>query len=878
MKSFQSIMAGLLLLAGTSPADERPNIILMMADDLGWGDPSYNGGWINTPTLDGMAAAGLRFDRFYSASAVCSPTRGSCLTGRNPIRLGILNANSGRLEAEETPLSEVLNGIGYATGHFGKWHLGTLTTSRSDSNRGAAGNISVYSPPWQHGYDDCFVTEAKVPTFHPMRRTVNGLPEPLNFADPNFYGTYYWIPPANPATWPTAAEGIPVNVTDNLSGDDSRVIMDRVIPFVQDAAGAGDPFFTVIWFHTPHKPLTDPGGISDVDSTDAYTDAIVNMDTQIARLRTELDILGVSDNTMFWFCSDNGPENGVGRSGPYRARKRSLHEGGVRVPGILLWPDKIPAGRSTDFPAVTSDYYPTILDYLCIEVPGQKPLDGISLRGVIENISTHREQAIGFLMPRSSSQSWVNQQYKLISKDKGSTFELYDLLSDESEQVNIAAANPEILARMTNQFQTWLSAVDSDTEYIPPGDVPTVVLSTAQNPVDDGFIVDVTFSKSVTGLVLEDFIISNSAASVLSGSGTAYKLTITPASHGLVTIKLPANTVQDIALNPNLPSNTLAVLFTIAGQATGPGRIVIDDHFDDGFTGGWISQGNARATTHNISESGSVIVSEVISTQASSNRGIASTASFDPLEQGGFSVTFIVDNVAQAPASNGFFLGLVGDNSVFYRDNTTRNFGLTFFGTESRSNSGGGFGLNFGDNFGSIGAGLRLANDDALLTSFQDGFTATIQADLLNWSFEITGMRDPSGTPATFTGSGSWADTGDTFEALFGIDNSWHALTSNQRIDTGTHSAGFDRIRLVAGQEPAPRVLAVLPNLAGNEFAISWASVEGRRYQIKRSSDLRSWIELDTVTATGRITTFTDTDANVNRMRHFYRIGLLGGL
>ena len=150
-------------------ANERPNIVLMMADDLGWGDPSYNNGWINTPALDAMAAEGLRFDRFYSASAVCSPTRASCLTGRNPFRVGVPTANAGRLGEDETPLSEVLHGVGYKTGHFGKWHLGTLTTQRSDSNRGAPGNTGVYSPPWQHGYDFCFATE---PRCRPFTRCV----------------------------------------------------------------------------------------------------------------------------------------------------------------------------------------------------------------------------------------------------------------------------------------------------------------------------------------------------------------------------------------------------------------------------------------------------------------------------------------------------------------------------------------------------------------------------------------------------------------------------------------------------------------------------------------------------------------------------------
>ena len=120
---------------------ETPNIILVMCDDLGWGDTGFNGNQIiKTPNLDMLAAKGITFSRFYSASAVCSPTRGSCLTGRNPYRLGIPNANSGRLKEEEITLPELLKQKGYATGHFGKWHLGTLTTQVKDANRGRPGD------------------------------------------------------------------------------------------------------------------------------------------------------------------------------------------------------------------------------------------------------------------------------------------------------------------------------------------------------------------------------------------------------------------------------------------------------------------------------------------------------------------------------------------------------------------------------------------------------------------------------------------------------------------------------------------------------------------------------------------------------------------
>ena len=166
---------GLFLVASCSRADEsppsRPNVILLMADDLGWGDPSFNGGWIETPVLDEMARSGLVFNRFYAAAPVCSPTRASCLTGRNPMRLAIPTANQGHLTPDESTLAEVLLERGYLTGHFGKWHLGTLTQVRRDSNRGRAGRQANYSAPWMHGFTDSFSTEAKVPTWHPMRRS-----------------------------------------------------------------------------------------------------------------------------------------------------------------------------------------------------------------------------------------------------------------------------------------------------------------------------------------------------------------------------------------------------------------------------------------------------------------------------------------------------------------------------------------------------------------------------------------------------------------------------------------------------------------------------------------------------------------------------------
>ena len=241
------LIASSICFASADSLSDRPNVILVMADDLGYGDVSYlsksltrsdgsphpDQGWIQTPALDEMAANGLRFDRFYSASAVCSPTRASCLTGRNPFRVGVPYANEGSLGRDESTLPEVLQKAGYRTGHFGKWHLGTLTTLRKDANRARPGFTEEYSAPWHHGYDECFVTESKVPTFHPYRKPKNSLALPKDFSDPNFYGTRFWEMPENPET---AAEGRavpPSEINDADNGDSSKLTTDRALDFIQ---------------------------------------------------------------------------------------------------------------------------------------------------------------------------------------------------------------------------------------------------------------------------------------------------------------------------------------------------------------------------------------------------------------------------------------------------------------------------------------------------------------------------------------------------------------------------------------------------------------------------------------------------------------------
>jgi arylsulfatase A-like enzyme len=457
--------------ASAAKTGGRPNVILAMTDDQGWGDVGYNGHpTLKTPTLDEMARSGLRFERFYSGAPVCSPTRGSCLTGRHPYRYGIPFANSGHMKKQEVTLAEVLKARGYVTGHFGKWHLGTLTKKVAESNRGGPRGVAHYSPPWDNGFDVCFSTEAKVPTYDPMKAPGSDKP----------YGTHYWTGPEQ-------------RVTDNLGGDDSRVIMDRVVPFVREAAKGKRPFFAVVWFHTPHLPVVAGPKhrklYADLpEGAQHYLGCISAMDEQMGRLRRELRELGLADSTMLWFCSDNGPEGGRatptnGTAGPLRGRKRSLFEGGIRVPGLLEWPARVKKPRTVNVPCGTEDYFPTVLDALGIGSDAKvRPLDGISLLAVIEGKMTERPRPLG--RESRGQVALIDNRYKLIRtgrrgggrKRKGDQptqagpqkqlagWMLFDLLADPGEKNDLAAAKPDLVKQMAATVEQWRASCKKSSE------------------------------------------------------------------------------------------------------------------------------------------------------------------------------------------------------------------------------------------------------------------------------------------------------------------------------------------------------------------------------------------------------------------------------
>ena len=370
------------------------------------------------------------------------------------LRYGIYSANVGHLKKEELCLAEVLRSANYATGHFGKWHLGTLTTTEKDSNRGALNDSSHYSPPWRNGFDVSFSTEAKVATWDPMIVPSNYEREFGNKKAGDQSGTSYWM-----------GEGQKANT--NLEGDDSRIIMDRVIPFIKKSAKENRNFFAVVWFHTPHLPVITGEHYRNLykaytEEEQHYYGAITAMDEQIGRLRLFLKELQLDNNTIIIFNSDNGPEGDIktgktqGSALDLRGRKRSLYEGGIRVPALMLWPSVIKSPAEIDVPVTTTDIFPTLLSVLNVKtIDLVKPIDGIDIMPII-NGKGKRGSPICFQF--NNQHAVITDQYKLYSPDKGVTYELYDLLADKSEKNNLATDKTDVVNDLKKILNDWIQS------------------------------------------------------------------------------------------------------------------------------------------------------------------------------------------------------------------------------------------------------------------------------------------------------------------------------------------------------------------------------------------------------------------------------------
>lgn len=421
---------------GAEPA--RPNVILVMADDQGWGDTSYNGHpELKTPNLDTLAASGLRLDRFYTAHFNCSPTRASVLTGRHPHRMGTFAPGS-PIRVQELTIARVLQSAGYATGHFGKWHL-----------NGKNGNRDTKTPPGRAILAD----------------------DPLS---PGKLGFDQWVSADNffdldPVL---GRNGVP----EKFQGDGSDIATDEALKFIRKQAGDAKPFFVVLWFgnpHVPHEALpADKKAYASLSVEDQnYYGEIAAIDRNVGKLRQALRDLKVADNTLLWYCSDNGGDAGPKSTGFLRGSKGTLWEGGLRVPGIIEWPARIPKPSISQVPCSTLDMYPTILAATGVKAEHQiLPLDGVNLLPLLDGQMTQRGKAIPFIAHLNKEQSHaalLDWPYKLhINPVKGkgaknagdqpmASVLLFDVSKDPKETTDLAAQQPERVAKMQAELAAW---------------------------------------------------------------------------------------------------------------------------------------------------------------------------------------------------------------------------------------------------------------------------------------------------------------------------------------------------------------------------------------------------------------------------------------
>ncbi|MHC4222054.1 MAG: sulfatase family protein, partial [Planctomycetota bacterium] len=303
-----------------------------------------------------------------------------------------------------------------------------------------------YATPDMHRFDQWFSTEYAVATWDPYD------PEKIHGKGEFDKRSLYWHNGRN--------------VTEDLKGDDSRIIMDKAIPFIETAAQNDKPFLAVIWFHAPHQPVIAGAEYKAMyaqydDGQQHYFGCITALDEQMGRLRAKLRQLGIEKDTMLWFCSDNGPEgkNGDlgrtrGSAGPFRGRKRSLFEGGVRVPAILEWPGKVKPETVTDIPCCTSDYFPTTMDILNFKMIGQpEPIDGVSLKTLIKGKMKSRPTPIGFESRKQIA--LTDNRYKLISRSVKERYMLFDLINDPGETTDISEQEPDIADKMKVTLEKW---------------------------------------------------------------------------------------------------------------------------------------------------------------------------------------------------------------------------------------------------------------------------------------------------------------------------------------------------------------------------------------------------------------------------------------
>jgi len=441
--------------AGSAPKPRGPNFVFIFADDLGWGDLGcYGNGQIRTPNLDELAGNGTLFTQFYVNGSVCSPSRTAIMTGHFPSRhrvhghFAAAKQNAARgmpnwLDPKVPTVTGLLRDAGYATGHFGKWHLG--------SGEGAPS-------PGEYGIDE-----------H-VTATSSG-PQLTGVGDEYF------------------------------RANSTAQIVDRTIRFIEK--NRDKPFYVNVWTLVPHATLhpTDeqmkpyqryaPRGVPYKGAKQIYYASVSDLDRQIGRLIKKIDEMGLAGNTVIAFSSDNGPEDfdignavhsGIGSAGPFRGRKRSIYEGGVRMPFIVRWPGHTPAGRIDDTSTIAAvDWLPTVCSLAGVKPPGDVDPDGEDMSQAILGRPRERTRPLmwewrfrifGEMVHRSPVLAIREGKWKLLMNPDRSRIELYDIPADPTELDNVGVQHPDVVKRLSEKLLEWQGT-------LPPGPVEEVAGSNA---------------------------------------------------------------------------------------------------------------------------------------------------------------------------------------------------------------------------------------------------------------------------------------------------------------------------------------------------------------------------------------------------------------
>ncbi|MSU79269.1 MAG: N-acetylgalactosamine-6-sulfatase [Gemmataceae bacterium] len=417
---------------------KKPNVVIVLADDMGWGDLGVQGHpTIKSPNLDKFATQSLRFTQGYSASAVCSPSRSAILTGRTPYRNGVFNwipENSEvHLRTSEITIATILRRLGYATCHVGKWHLNGLF------------NNAKQPQPNDHGYDWWLATQNNAAPSHK---------NPNNFVRNG-------------------------KALGEVKGFSSHIIVDEAIGWLKKERDKSKPFLLSVWFHEPHLPIeTDPKFQSeypnlvknDADKAQHHGN-ITQADAAFGKLMAALAEMGLAEDTIIIFTSDNGPEgngnNGRtrGSTGGLRGRKRSVYEGGIRVPFMVRWPGHVPAGKTSDQPVVGTDIFATLCEITGAPLPKDRVIDAVSFVLAFSGKEIERRGPMYWrcaIAPELFKIAMRQGDYTLLANPALSKFEMYNLKADVQQKNDLVGKEPARFEAMRKTLQKLNAEIEAE--------------------------------------------------------------------------------------------------------------------------------------------------------------------------------------------------------------------------------------------------------------------------------------------------------------------------------------------------------------------------------------------------------------------------------